>query len=155
MTDDKPKITLEFNITSPLWKNVKFDIKRLCRKITPLVLEEARKKGDVSLSMLLCGDDEIRALNKQFRKKDKPTNTLSFPSGDKSYLGDIAISYETTDNEAIEQGKTLKSHFTHLYIHSLLHLLGHDHVNEDDAKVMESKEIKILKQLKINNPYIL
>lgn len=155
MTEGKPKITLEVNISSPLWKNINFDVKRLCSQLSITVLAEVGRKANFLVSLLLCGDNEIKILNKQFRKKDKPTNTLSFPGDGEEYLGDIAISYETTDNEAVEQGKLFKNHFTHLYIHSLLHLLGYDHVSESEAKIMEDIEIKILKKLKINNPYII
>ncbi|MFI4983690.1 MAG: rRNA maturation RNase YbeY, partial [Rickettsiales bacterium] len=126
MTADRPKVNLEVNIASPLWKEVGFRSKLYCKKLSELVLQELNHKKNTNISLLLCDDEMIQSLNKQFRQKDKPTNTLSFPGDDDTSLGDIAISYETTAQEATLQAKTFKNHFTHLYIHSLLHLLGYD-----------------------------
>ena len=98
-----------------------------------------------------------KALNFRFADKDKPTNVLSFPSkgvdfGDES-LGDIAICPEIIIKEAIDQGKEKQNHLTHIILHSLLHLVGYVHEDNNSASKMESLEVKVLKKLGIANPY--
>lgn len=105
-------------------------------------------------TILLADDTKLRALNRDFRGKDKPTNVLSFPGGD-AYAGDIAIAYGVTRKEAKEADKGFADHVTHLVIHGVLHLAGYDHERPRDAKVMEPLEVKILKRLGIADPYLL
>lgn len=107
--------------------------------------------GDVTI--LLAGDADLRALNHQFRGKDKPTNVLSFASAPGS--GDVAMAFETIKAEAADQGKTMLAHVTHLAVHGLLHLAGHDHMKKADAARMEALEIAILLRLGLSNPYLL
>lgn len=114
--------------------------------------------GEVCLR--ICSQAEIQALNKQFRQKDKPTNVLSFEYGDEihdpnepQFLGDIIICHDIVLDEANAQGKTLEDHYAHLTIHGMLHLQGYDHIDDADAEVMESLEIKLLNELGIANPY--
>jgi probable rRNA maturation factor len=92
-------------------------------------------------------------LNKSYRGKDKATNVLSFINDDEP-LGDIILAYETIEREAIEQEKSFRDHTIHLIIHGILHLMGHDHEVPEEAAKMEAKEIKILKKLGIENPYL-
>jgi len=101
---------------------------------------------------------ESQQLNHQYRHKDKPTNVLSFPFEvpegiELNLLGDLVICANVVAQEALAQEKTLVAHWTHMVIHGCLHLLGYDHINDDDAKEMETLEIDILSQLNINNPY--
>jgi len=110
----------------------------------------AKLKG--GFTILLADDKRLRALNREFRGKDKPTNVLSFPSAG-SYRGDIAIAYGVTGKEAKETGKPFADHAAHLVVHGVLHLAGHDHERPKDAKVMEPLEVKILKRLGIADPY--
>ena len=110
------------------------------------------------VSILLTNDEEQQELNKQYRKIDKTTNVLSFPllasnSDVFGLMGDISLAYETLEKEAKEQNISFENHFTHLIVHGFLHLLGYDHVNEKQALEMESFEVKILKSLRIANPY--
>jgi probable rRNA maturation factor len=99
-------------------------------------------------------DAEIQQLNKDFRGKDKPTNVLSFPNDSDDYLGDIAISVDTIKREAEEQDKPYEHHMLHMIIHGFLHLLGYDHIEDDEAEEMESFEIAVLQEIGIKNPYI-
>lgn len=69
-------------------------------------------------------------------------------------IGEIIIAFETIKREAIEQNKSLSDHFSHMLIHGFLHLLGYDHIIDQDAEIMEALEVKILKKLDISNPYI-
>lgn len=113
--------------------------------------------AQVSITILLTNDAEIKTLNTDFRGKPKATNVLSFPDGSTldgvTHLGDVVLAYETIAREAKEQKKALKAHMTHLVIHGVLHLLGYDHENAKDAKRMEALEINILAAMGIADPY--
>lgn len=117
--------------------------------------EAARKAGKLrgEFTVLLTSDKALRALNRDFRGKDKATNVLSFPSGD-GYAGDIAMAYGVTSKEARAAGKRFADHAAHLVVHGVLHLAGHDHEAPADAKVMEPLEVKILARLGITDPYV-
>ena len=102
---------------------------------------------------------ESASLNKEYRQKTGPTNILSFPVDvpdeiELSLLGDLVICAPVLEKEAKEQNKVLHEHWAHIIIHGALHLLGYDHINDDDAEIMEAKEISILNKLNIKNPYI-
>ncbi|MFX0541213.1 rRNA maturation RNase YbeY [Roseovarius sp. S4756] len=122
------------------------------------------------ISLLACNDARIAALNEDFRGKPQPTNVLSWPSGERgaaragdvpglpdpaadAELGDIAIAYETCAREAEAGGKPLADHATHLIVHAVLHLLGYDHIRDEDAMLMEACEVAILCKLGISDPY--
>lgn len=137
-----------------------------CAKYTlkHLKLDNALKAAE--LSILITDNKTIQKIYKETRGKNYATNVLSFPfldikkinpkSKNPIILGDIICSYEKLQEEALEQNKTLNHHFTHLMVHSILHLLGYDHEKAKDAKKMEALEIEILsKYFKIKNPYIL
>jgi len=109
---------------------------------------------NLEISVVFADMEEIRELNCRFRNVDKPTNVLSFPN-DGIFLGDIVLCYDVIRNEALEQNKMFDSHMIHLIIHSILHLLGYDHISEDEAVEMENLEIKILSEVfGIDNPYL-
>lgn len=110
------------------------------------------------VTVLLCDDAEIRQLNRDFRNFDKPTNVLSFPATaapgqEPAPLGDIAIAFETVRAEAHEESKSLRDHTSHMVVHGMLHLLGYDHENGEDAERMERLEVRILEKLGIPDPY--
>lgn len=120
----------------------------------------------VSISISLSDNDSVHALNKEYRDKDKPTNILSFPiyenaelSGLANHpipeilLGDMILSYEICHAEAQEKGISLRDHYQHLIVHGILHLLGYNHIEDDDADKMQSLEILALKNMGIENPY--
>lgn len=126
-----------------------------------------------TLCLMACDDARIAVLNAGFRGKPQPTNVLSWPSDDRAAdvpgglphpvepgavddpesLGDIAIAYDTVAREALDAGKTLQDHTTHLVVHGFLHLLGYDHVDDADAALMEGLEVAILMRLGVNDPY--
>ncbi len=118
----------------------------------------ALRKG-AELSILLTDDAEVRALNRDWRKQDKPTNVLSFPAAPRSalatapMLGDIALAFETVEREAHADGKALADHLVHLVVHGFLHLVGFDHLEDDEAEIMEDHERVILGSLGISDPY--
>jgi probable rRNA maturation factor len=119
------------------------------------------------ISVLLTSDDAVQTLNREYRKKDKPTNVLSFPmiqpdlldgldnSDDgEVLLGDIVLAYGVTAREAEEKGVTLEEHATHLIVHGTLHLLGLDHeLGDAEADAMEETERAALATLGISDPY--
>lgn len=121
--------------------------------IVSLTLKTAKAKKKGQIALVLADDAAIQSLNHDFRGKNKPTNVLSFPSDAPDELGDVILAYETIAKEAQEQEKPLKHHITHLIVHGTLHLLGFDHENDQEARVMELLEIQILSKLAIENPY--
>lgn len=101
--------------------------------------------------------DESRALNRDYRGKDKPTNVLSFPADvdvpGVHVLGDIVICAPVVVAEAADQGKTVRDHFAHMVVHGMCHLHGYDHEQEEEAEVMESLEVEVLAGFGITDPY--
>jgi len=124
-----------------------------------MTLEMAHFENDVAeLSIRVVDEIESQQLNLDYRGKDKPTNVLSFPFEAPpqipcDLLGDLVICFSVVEKEAEEQSKSLLNHWAHMLIHGTLHLLGYDHIEDEEAEGMESLEIAILQQLGINNPY--
>ena len=119
---------------------------------------EAEMVGVAEVSVVLTDDAEQRELNKQWRGIDKSTNVLSFPqlepfSPVSGLVGDIILAEETLRREAEEMGISFEAHFTHLVVHGFLHLLGYDHIEDEDAEEMEGLETEILAGLGIADPY--
>jgi probable rRNA maturation factor len=114
--------------------------------------------GAAELSLVLTDDAEQQGLNRDWRGIDKPTNVLSFPQIEpfgavEGLLGDIILARETLEREAAEQGVSFADHFTHLVVHGFLHLLGYDHLEDDEALAMEGLETQILAALGVADPY--
>lgn len=123
-----------------------------------LAVSKARVTGAAELSIVLTDDAEQRELNRDWRGMDKSTNVLSFPQIKPfgpvvGILGDIILARETLEREAAEMGVALEDHFTHLVVHGFLHILGYDHMDEDEALVMEGLETQILASLGVADPY--
>jgi probable rRNA maturation factor len=134
------------------WAKALPGVERLVRKAARAALGTKVR----SLAVALSDDRRVQALNKRDRKKDKPTNVLSYPSGEKAFLGDIVLARQTVWREAREQKKTPADHVAHLVVHGMLHLLGYDHEASDaEAERMEALERRILKKLGIDDPYVL
>jgi len=125
---------------------------RKLRKVALKVLELV-EKGQAELSIALVGNAEIRKLNAKFRKKDYPTDVLSFPAGDElptgvQLLGDVVISVERAKEQAKERRRTLNEEMVTLLIHGIVHLLGYDHERSPkDARIMDRLEKKIYRAL--------
>lgn len=123
----------------------------------------------VEISVRLATDDEVQGLNRQYRQKDKPTNVLSFPmvqadlidtvsqnSDDgELLLGDIVLAHGVCEREAAERNISAADHFTHLVVHGCLHLLGYDHMTDDEGDAMEQIERDALADLGIADPYLI
>ena len=122
------------------------------------VLREISYKKAAQVSVRVVEEQEITELNNKYRHINKTTNVLSFPfeplSGvDVPLLGDLVICATVVEQEAALQAKTCAQHWAHMVVHGTLHLLGYDHINENDAEEMESLEIKIISNLGFPNPY--
>ncbi|MEO8455809.1 MAG: rRNA maturation RNase YbeY [Sphingomicrobium sp.] len=119
----------------------------------------------VELSVRLTGDEQVRSLNAKWRRKDKPTNVLSFPMAEdyelrdenvasrELLLGDVIVARGVCEREAQDKGVSVEQHATHLIVHGTLHLLGYDHESDADAADMEAREVRALERLGIANPY--
>lgn len=145
---------LDIIINYDKWNNLSFDIEAVIKmainEASDMLVFDLKEK---EISVLLTDDKEIQKLNKEYRGKDKSTNVLSFETEDETMLGDIVVSFDTMEKEANEEDKSFHDHFTHLVLHSFLHLLGFDHIEDFEADQMEHWEIKILDKLGIKNPY--
>lgn len=157
----KPAIAIDLAVEAGEWPR-KPGLRAIATKaVRAALLEAAVPANAVSeVSIVFSDDAHIRALNASWRNKDKPTNVLSFPAfpiapGDPvpPMLGDIVLASQTVAREAELEGKPLEHHISHLVVHGLLHLLGYDHEDEDEAERMEALERAALARLAIPDPY--
>ncbi|MGY4878271.1 rRNA maturation RNase YbeY [Vreelandella aquamarina] len=123
------------------------------------VLERHADEPAHELTIRVVDIDESQALNRDYRGKDKPTNVLSFPfeappGVDLPLLGDLVICHAVVDQEAQQQHKPLIQHYAHMVIHGTLHLLGYDHIEDDEAEAMEQLERTLLAEFDIPDPYL-
>ncbi len=114
--------------------------------------------NEAELTIRIVDEQESQYLNNLYRHKDKPTNVLSFPfespvEMETPLLGDLVICKQIVQKEAQEQNKSLESHWAHMIVHGCLHLLGYDHIDDNEAQEMESIEIDIMAALGFTNPY--
>lgn len=115
---------------------------------------------EAEVTVRIVDEAESQQLNFDYREKNKPTNVLSFPFEcppgiELPLLGDLVICAQVVAKEAAEQNKTLTAHWAHMVVHGSLHLLGFDHINEEDATEMEAEEIQILAELGFADPYVI
>ncbi len=148
-----PKI--DVLMQSDLWKateDVRPVARRAIREAAALLAIPATE-----LAIVLTDDSEVRSLNRAWRGIDAATNVLSFPTkragDDPPLIGDIVLAYETIAGEAHAEHKPFAHHVAHLAVHGFLHLLGYDHVRDEDAEVMERVELDVLRRLAIPDPY--
>jgi probable rRNA maturation factor len=157
----KTRISIDLVVEAGDWPDRRSLRSFVSRAVDAALREAGVEPGGVTeLSVVFTDDASIRALNAAWRGKDKATNVLSFPAfpakpGDRlpPMLGDIVLAAETVAGEAALEGKPLNHHISHLVIHGLLHLLGHDHEDEAEAERMEALERSALARLAIPDPY--
>lgn len=159
-------LTFDWRIDEQEWVGLKQGSKPLSQVIENRI-QHAIQTGAFNpapvgnISILLCDDYQMQQLNQQFRGQDKATNVLSFPAPEMPVeanagiveLGDIALGYETVEDEAFDRKVSILDHSTHLVIHGILHLLGFDHEIDSDAHVMEELERKIMTAISLHDPY--
>lgn len=166
------KFDIYFEIDDPLWETVSFQIPQLINEVKEKTLKVVsnlvlflKENKNFSINLCLSNNQTVHELNKNFRKIDKPTNVLSFANIDGEdfeeilknetniELGDIIISYEKMASESDELDVPFEDHLKHLLVHGLLHILGYDHINDDERQKMEKLEVEILSMLGVPDPY--
>lgn len=142
---------IEVEVDDEAWSEAVDDVVAVVERAASVAL--GNTAGDIVI--LLADDGHVQQINGQFRDKNRPTNVLSFPAPDSArpHLGDLILAYGVCAAEAVEQGKSLSDHLSHLTIHGVLHLLGHDHEIDDEAEAMEAEERRLLASLGIADPY--
>ena len=128
------------------------------RRWVEAALRGARRRNSAELAIRIVDADEGRAFNRHYRGKDYATNVLSFPAElppgvQLPLLGDLALCAPVILREAVQQHKLPRDHWAHLTVHGVLHLLGHDHLDQTEAEAMEALETRILAGLGITDPY--
>ena len=154
---------IEASIDTKIWPDA---LVNSFQQTAPKIFDEILAMHDsvtASVSLCLCGDLQMQQINRQHRQIDKATNVLSFPAYDMrsdkidpavpALLGDIVIAAETVVREADAMQIPVADHLMHLFVHGMLHLFGHDHVEDHMAEAMEKLEIQFLAGLGIANPY--
>ncbi|MEM9426518.1 MAG: rRNA maturation RNase YbeY [Pseudomonadota bacterium] len=161
-------MSVDVIIEDPRWEEA--GLAALAERATVATLRHMNLSSDAwQVTVLGCNDRRIADLNAGFRGKPTPTNVLSWPSEERGAqvageeprrpagdpeLGDIALAFETCQQEAAAQGKPYDHHILHLIVHGVLHLLGYDHVRQGDGDLMESHEIAILAELGVDDPFM-
>lgn len=152
---------IDIEIEDDAWAEALPDAVILVRAAALAALDGANMRpkdaaADAGLVAVLLTDDEaVSELNAEYRRKAGPTNVLSFPAAQnpEGFLGDLALAYGVCAQEAEQQNKSLADHLQHLVAHGVLHLVGYDHMNEDEAAEMEGLERRILAGLGVADPY--
>lgn len=148
----------------PAWRRIVAEVGAAAAPRVAEALAEAGVLAPAEIALLLATDDDVRDLNRDWRDKDAATNVLSFatwwddecpapPAGAPLPLGDIAVARETLFAEATDGGLAPDHHFAHLLLHGVLHLLGYDHQEADEAEAMEALETRLLAGLGIADPH--
>ncbi|MCM2343778.1 MAG: rRNA maturation RNase YbeY [Alphaproteobacteria bacterium] len=164
-------VDIDLVVNHPAWDKVGISLESFADEVISLtltmaILPEVLHGRALEVCVVLSNDAEIHALNRDYRGIDKPTNVLSFANLDSDSaadelvqadmpfaLGDIIIAWETMQREALEQHKEFLAHLRHMMVHGTLHLLGYDHMDDEEAAEMEGLEVKILEKMSIKNPY--
>lgn len=174
MVDTSINIEIYVKIEDEAWAAFICNVEELIHHSIYAAFEADKKDGGMvkeggyySVSVVLADDDMVAGLNEKWRGKKGATNVLSFAlnDGEKTMpiiegvdapliLGDIILARETILKEAKEQSKNLENHFMHLLVHGSLHLLGYDHIDDDDAKIMGGLEVIAMKKLGKPDPYL-
>lgn len=161
MTPDTSLPEIDINVAAGAWPDAADLEVLVTRAVEATVATAGLAYPEGAELSILCTDDAgIHEINRQWRGFDKPTNVLSFPGEDIApgeaagpMLGDIVLSLDTIAREATLEGKPFDHHLTHMIVHGLLHLFGYDHMNDDEAGVMEGLETATLASLGMDDPY--
>jgi probable rRNA maturation factor len=154
--------TVEVGTPCSAWQRDCPHAAALAGEAAQLTLRVCQAPSAAIVDITLTDDAAQRALNRTWRGKDAPTNVLAFPAGDPALpppagapllLGDVVLAFETVRREAAEQDKPLADHLRHLVVHGVLHLLGYEHDRPIDRAAMEAREIAILAELWVPDPY--
>ncbi len=153
--------TIEVIEQDPAWTAAIADIAGVCQRAADAAFAAAAPDIAGTVCIVLAGDADVRALNAHYRGKDAATDILSFAYQDMATagepepppLGDVILAFGVCSKDAALDGRPLRDHLSHLVVHGILHLLGYDHVAEDDAKRMEALETRILANLGLPDPY--
>ena len=147
---------IDILVQSPLWSDQPLAEHTVREAIAAASTTISTKNGEVSI--ILADDLAVRALNRQWRGVDKPTNVLSFPAkgieGGPRLFGDIVMAYETLKRECDNEGRVFLHHLAHLTIHGFLHLMGYDHSVDAEAEEMEGLESKIMMRMSLPDPWL-
>ena len=152
----KSALQIDVMVESKRWKDAA-RAKAIVRRAVAQAAVATKSPRGAELAIVLSDDSAVRALNRDWRGIDKPTNVLSFPAkngGAEPHLGDIVLAFETIEREAKSEHKPVAHHLAHLAVHGFLHLVGFDHERDEDALAMEQAERDILRQLKVPDPYL-
>ncbi len=163
------RVAIAVSVSCAAWRRAPAGAKALARAAAEAALAAVRRAGGTvpragELSLVLADDALARRLNRDYRRKDAPTNVLAFPAsapgeraaergGAPRLLGDVIVAWETSRSEAAALGKPLAHHLAHLVVHGTLHLLGYDHARPAEALRMERLERAALAGLGIPDPY--
>jgi probable rRNA maturation factor len=155
-----PSLSIDVTQESPLWQ-ARPETEALVGQAATATLAVARLacRAGAELSVVLTDDAGIAVLNRSWRGKEGPTNVLSFPAAPPGrvalspMLGDIVFAYETIEREAEALRLPFGAHLTHLVVHGVLHLFGHDHQTDEEAAAMEGLETAVLSTLGVDDPY--
>ena len=161
-------LDIAVSISHTAWNHAVSAVEERCRKAATAAYRasspgaEVPMGGGIEVSLALADDALLKSLNRDYRGRDVPTNVLAFPgtggtvprpSGVPVMLGDVVVAFETAAAEAADQHKALADHLSHLIVHGMLHLLGHDHGTEAEAVMMERLETQVLSALGVADPY--
>lgn len=144
------------------WRKILPEAEALVTKTVLISLKKLGVSGSVELGVRLTSCDEIAELNHKYRGQNRPTNVLSFPQDTETFisidvcrpLGDVVVGFEIIEQEAMEQNKSFAAHLAHMIVHGVLHLMGHEHENENDAIAMEGEEKDILISMGFTDPTV-
>lgn len=153
-----PAPPIDIQIQSPLWQTEPAAEQTVRNAVAAAAATLSTADNEVAI--LLTDDQAIRALNRQWRDIDKPTNVLSFPAAitrtgaSAKFFGDIVIAYETLKRECDDEGRIFLHHLAHLTVHGFLHLIGYDHRVDAEAEEMETLESKIMMRMNLPDPWL-
>ena len=153
------EFSVEVSVHCDAWLAACPEAEALAAAAARAALSRAAGRLPGILGLVLTDDAEQQELNRTYRGRDAPTNVLAFAIGDPApvgsavLLGDVVLAFATVEREATEQHKPLADHLRHLVVHGVLHLLGFDHQSAAEAEVMEAREVEILANLGVPDPY--